>query len=361
MTALILVVVGLVAISFFCSILESALLSVTDAHIETLIARKRPHGKILRRLKQQINKPLSAILTLNTISNSAGAAIAGSMALSVWGNKWVALFSAALTLVILIFSEIIPKTLGATYWKGLSPFTAWSLRIMVVGLTPLVVPVNLLARLISGGHGTEVITREDVLSSIRLAYNRGVVDSSEYATVTRVLGLKKIAISKVMTPRTVVYSLEPERTAGSVLNDAGFLQFSRIPLYDAATNKVQGLVLRRNIILRVAEDKPQTVLRDMASEPVFIPGSLSVYTLLDRLITQNLHFVFVINEYGDYSGIATMEDAIETLIGREIVDESDKVVDMRKLARELGRSGSDTGQDVSSGVGGPGSENQGRG
>ncbi|MBD3243508.1 MAG: DUF21 domain-containing protein [Chitinivibrionales bacterium] len=334
MSALLLVVGGVVVVSFVCSLLESILLSVNDAYIETLIVRGRHAGGLLRQLKERINDPISSILTLNTISNSAGAAIAGSLALSVFGSRWVALFSAILTFLILVFAEIIPKTIGATYWKTLAPLAAYTLRGMILILKPIVVPVNFIARFISRRESAAAVTRDEVLSAVRLGYLKGVIDSSEFDIVSNLFKLKELTVEQVMTPRTVVYTLPPDKTTGDVMDDVRFLSFSRIPLYDKPHNEIEGVVLRRDIVVRVAENKRDVPLLSLASKPPFMPETLSVYSLLERLISARAHLAIVINEYGDYVGIATMEDAIEALLGREIVDESDRVVDMRQLAKE---------------------------
>lgn len=334
MVPLIVVVVTLTVISFVCSLLEAIILSITPTYIQTLMEHKKRAGSLLSKQKDNINQSLSAILTLNTIANTSGAAIAGSIAMEVFGNKWVAVFSFVLTLIILIFSEILPKTIGANYWKALAPYCCWILQGMIVILKPIVIPVNLLAKLISGKTPVANITREDILSSIQLGHKNGAIESSEFILANNLFKIQKTLIRKIMTPRTVVYSLSPDQTAKSI-NDIGFIHFSRIPLFDKVSNTISGVVLRRDIILSLAKGKPNIKLSELASDPIFIPEMLSVYTLLDRLISRKRHLAIVINEYGDYVGIATMEDAIETLLGREIVDETDLVIDMQELARQL--------------------------
>lgn len=337
MTSLVIVVVLLVAVSFFCSVLESVILSVTGPYIEAAVEKQRRSGVLLKALKDKINDPISSILTLNTISNTAGAAIAGSLALQVFGDRWVALFSGVLTLIILVFAEIIPKTIGANYWKTLAPAAAWSLHVLVIVLKPIVVPVNLIAKLVARGKPGTTVTREEVLSAVRLGRLQGALNASEFELVDNLLRLKKTPIKDIKTPRTVVYSLAPDRTVGSAFMDIDVLHFSRIPLYDKEEGEMHGIVLRRDIILKVAQDQPDVVLKDLAMPPIFIPESLSVYELFDRLITRRAHMAIVLDEFGDYAGIATLEDAVEALLGREIVDESDRVVDMRKLARQRRR------------------------
>ncbi|MDO5577201.1 MAG: DUF21 domain-containing protein, partial [Fibrobacter sp.] len=180
MVPLIAVIFTLTAVSFICSLLEAIILSITPTYIQTLVEHKKRAGSLLSKQKENINESLSAILTLNTIANTSGAAIAGSIALEVFGNRWVALFSFALTLIILIFAEILPKTIGANYWKTFAPSCSWILQGMILILKPIVIPVNLLARLISGKTPVANITREDILSSIQLGHESGAIESSEF-------------------------------------------------------------------------------------------------------------------------------------------------------------------------------------
>jgi len=344
MTPLLAVVAAIVLISFLCSLLEATILSVTGAYIQTLIERKHRAGPLLQRLKQQINDPISSILTLNTIANSAGAAVAGSIALEVLGSRWIAAFSALLTLAILVLAEIIPKTLGATYWKQVAPFAAYTLQLMMAVFRPIVIPINFISRLIARDNAAANVTREDVLSAIRLGHLQGALESSEFDFLSNIFKLKQTTIRDVATPRTVVYTLPPDATTGAVMRDVELRHYSRLPLYDKSDNRIVGVVLRRDIIMNVARNQPNIPLRSLALPPLFVPETQSVYMLLDRLIAEHKHLAAVLNEYGDYVGIATMEDAMESLLGREIVDESDRVTDMRELARQRLRESLRKGQ-----------------
>jgi CBS domain containing-hemolysin-like protein len=333
MSALITVVSLLIAISFVCSLLESVVLSVPVIHIQTLIDNKHRSGLLLQRLKQNINLPITSILILNTISNTAGAAIAGSLALQQFGNRWLALFSSVLTFLILVFAEIIPKTLGANMWKNIAPFSAYVLSAMVILLKPLVIPLNWFANLLVRGESAQNITREDVMSSLRLGRIHGAVDKPEFTMVNNLLKLKDVMIKDIFTPRTVVFALSPRDSVDDAMKNVNIHTFSRIPLIESDEGGVCGVVFRRKIILAAVENKGSTPLETLAHTPVYVPESLSVYALLDKLITKRTHLAVVINEFGDYNGIVTLEDALESLLGREIVDESDAVVDMRELAR----------------------------
>ncbi len=334
MISLVVVVSALILISFTCSILESIILSITEPYIQLLIDQNRKSGVLLKKLKERIDDPISAILTLNTISNTTGAAMAAAIALRLFGSQWMAVFSGLLTLAILIFSEIIPKTLGANYWKTIAPPAAFVLNGMVVILRPITIPVNFLARLLARQNQAIRVSKEEVINTIRMGYFQGVIESSEFEIVENLFQLKSITVNRIMTPRTVVLWLNPEQTTGSLLGDSRFLQFSRLPLYDPSENRVVGIVLRRDIMNRIAHDIMDQKLYTLAAKPEFVVETMSVYTLLDRLISRKMHLAVVLNEYGDYTGIVTMEDAVETLLGREIVDESDRVIDMRELAKQ---------------------------
>jgi CBS domain containing-hemolysin-like protein len=235
--------------------------------------------------------------------------------------------------LILIFSEIVPKTLGANYWKVLAAPAAWVLRVLVFILTPVTVPVNHLARLIARNPAVPRVSKDEVLTSVRLGFREGAVESSEYAIVENLFRLKSVTVHDVMTPRTVVVWFAPGQTLEELVEDGRYLQFSRIPLYDPRQERVVGIVLRRDIMQRLAREELGVPLHELANEPLFVAEEMSVFDLLDRFITYKVHLAAVLDEFGDFAGIVTMEDAIETLLGREIVDETDRVVDMRELAR----------------------------
>ncbi len=334
MIELILIIALLISISFLCSILEAVILSVTRPYIQSLLSGGKKSGQMLHSLKEKIDEPISAILTLNTISHTVGATIAGALALRLFGSEWMAVFSAVLTLLILILSEIIPKTLGAYYWKPLGPASAYILRVLIFILKPLIVPVNFISGLITKNNTAAAISREEMINFIRLGYFQGTINSPEYTVMENLFKLDTIKTRKIMTPRTVVFWLDHESSVENIIKDKIQLQFSRIPLYDPSKNIITGIVMRRDIMDCIAAKKTKTRLAEIAAEPTVIVDSLSVYRLLNHFINSKKQFSIVLNEYGDYVGIATMEDAIETLLGVEIVDEFDTVEDMQKLAEE---------------------------
>ena len=334
MSQLIVVVFTVLTISFLCSLLEAVLLTMTRPYIQTLIDRKDRSGKTLLRLKEKIEEPISAILTLNTIANTVGATVAGALALRVFGSEWMALFSAALAFLVLTFSEIIPKTLGAHYWKSLGPFSAYMLKGMVLLLKPLIVPMNALSRWLRRGATVPPMSKEEIRSTVRIGYSLGLLKPHEFEIVENLFLLRTVQVKDIMTPRTVVYWLPPDRKIRDLSERREALSFSRIPLYDPHENTIDGVVLRRDIMTKIAEQQTDLELRALARPPEFIIETMTVYKLLNILVTQGIHLAIVLNEYGDFSGIVTMEDAVETLLGKEIVDEYDEVVDMRELARK---------------------------
>ncbi len=334
MFELVLVVFGLLLISFICSVLESVILSITRPYIQLLVNKNVNSGKILQDLKSDIEKPISVILTLNTISHTVGAAVSGAMALSIYGSEWMALFSAILTLLILVFSEIIPKTIGAHYWKSLSPISAYVLKGLIFVLKPLLVPVHYLSRLFMSGNPAALVSKAEIYNYIHMGYKQGVFDTSEFEIIENLFRLRDVKVKDIMTPRTVVFWLEPELSLKDLQKQVKNIKFSRIPLYIPHSNSVVGIVLRRDIMNKVAEKKMDITLKELRKKPLFVPESISALKLLNQLVSSRTHLAAVLNEYGDYIGIVTMEDAIETLLGMEIVDEFDPAVDMRELARK---------------------------
>lgn len=334
MIELVIVVLILLSVSFLCSMLEAVLLSVRHPYIQHLIDRGNRAGGLLLKFKEKIEEPISAILTLNTISNTVGAAVSGAMALQIFGSKWVALFSGTLTFLVLICSEIIPKTLGAHYWRSLGPVSAYLLQGMVFSIKPILIPIRMLTRLLRGKSSEAEISKADIINFIRIGYFKGVIGSSEFEIMENLFQLREIRVKDIMTPRTVVFWLPPEQTLDELLEKHVRLQFSRIPLYDVNEDAVQGVVLRRDIMNQIAQQKTDLQVKALARPPEFVPETTTVYRLLNQLIAGKTHLAIVLDEYGGFSGVVTMEDAIETLLGKEIVDEFDTVEDMRKLAKK---------------------------
>ncbi len=335
MIILSLVIIGLLCVSFLCSILESVILSVTRPYIHVVMQKHQRAGRLLQEFKDDIDKPIAAILTLNTISHTAGATVSGALALNIFGSESMAVFSAVLTLLILIFSEIIPKTIGAQHWKRLAPLSAFILKVMIILMYPLIVPMQLLTNLLSRHNPGALVSKAEIFNFVRIGHKQGVLDREEADIAENLFKLKEILVKDIMTPRTVVFSLDPSLTVEAIHKKKTDLQFSRIVLYDAKKNNVHGIVMRRDIMDKIAQKKTKAPLNKFCHEPFYVPETQPVLKLLSSLVKEQIHLAIVLNEFGDYAGIVTIEDAIESLLGKEIVDEFDTTIDMQKLAKKI--------------------------
>jgi CBS domain containing-hemolysin-like protein len=246
----------------------------------------------------------------------------------------MALFSTVLAFLVLTFSEIIPKTIGAHYWKSLGPFSAYVLKGMVFLLRPLIVPMNAMSRWLRRGAADPPMSMEEIQSSVRIGYFLGVLHAPEFEIMENLFRLRSVQVKDIMTPRTVTYWLPPDQKIKDLPEPREQPSFSRIPLYDAHENRIEGVVMHRDILTNIVEQQTDLELKALARPPEFIIEKMTVYKLLNLLVSQGIHLAIVLNEYGDFTGIVTMEDAVETLLGMEIVDEYDEVVDMRELARK---------------------------
>jgi len=332
MPELVIVIITLLIISFICSVLESVILSISGPYIQTLVDRQSRSGKILQHFKKNIEQPISAILTLNTISHTVGAAVSGALALKIFGSQWMALFSGVLTLLILVFSEIIPKTIGAQYWKRLGPLTAYTLRVLIVILKPLIIPINFISGFLTRKNPGALVSKAEIYNFFRIGHRQGVLSTREFEIMKNIFNLDDITVKNIMTPRTVVSWLPPSAKIKDLTGHHDRLRFSRMPLYNAQKNTVHGIVMRRDIMNLLAEKKYGAELNSISKKVEYVPETMSVLRLLTRLVSERIHLAVVINEYGDYTGIVTIEDAIENLLGMEIVDEFDPAVDMREVA-----------------------------
>ena len=324
-----------VVFSFLCSIAEAVLLSVPVSYIVNLEQEGKAHGRVLRGLKDDINSPLAVILTLNTVAHTIGAAGAGAQATVVFGSVYLGLFSAVLTLVILIFSEIIPKALGAHYWRRLAPTTAYTLRFLVKVLYPFV----WLSNKITGGLAHEAtlkgFSRQEFSAMAALGVQEGELNEQESTVLQNLFRLRELRVKQVMTPRLVVFSLPQDNTVAEALDQQRSNDFSRIPIYDDPEN-ITGFVLRNDLLLAQADGNQDQPLADFQRELIAILDETSLLSAFEQLISQGAHIMLVVNEYGSMQGIVTLEDILESLLGLEIVDENDSVTDMQKLARRLG-------------------------
>lgn len=320
-------------VSFVCSILEAGLLSLTPSHVAKLEHDRPKVGRRLRDLKSHIDRPLAAILSLNTIANTAGAAGVGAEAQRLFGSQALAIASAVLTLMILIFSEILPKTLGAMYWRRLTGFMAAVLPPMIVILLPLVWLSDTITRSLKRGRSALTLSREEFAALARLGEEQGVFDESEMRILRNLFRFGSLRTRDIMTPRTVMFSLEENVTVRDAIAERGSMIFSRIPIWKDSPDQVTGYILKDQLLLRAARDELDAPIRSFAREPLVVPDAVPVPALFEKLLDNREHIAIVVDEYGGTDGVVTMEDVLETLIGLEIVDEMDSVQDMRQMAR----------------------------
>ena len=322
-------------VSFLCSLLEAIILSVTWSHIEILSKDDKKSGKRLRELKEDIDVPLAAILTLNTISHTIGAAGVGSE-FNKLGNEWFTAASIILTILILVFSEIIPKTLGAIYWKRLAPSSAYLLDAMIWITWPIVLVLNSFSKRISeGNEDQKEMTREEMIAVAEMGENQGALEKQETQVIKNLLTMDKILAEDVMTPSTVMLTFQRSDKVGKIVDDHSPIPFSRIPIREENLDDIIGVVFRSKIMELYGEGNTDIVMENLISELSTVSPEDSIATLLDEFLKKREHIFLVVDEYGTTQGIITLEDAVETLLGAEIVDESDSVEDMRQLAREL--------------------------
>ncbi len=311
-------IAAVLGISFACSLMESVLLSVTVPYIHLLQKKKRRSGALLAQQKKEIEKSLSAILTLNTIANTAGASIVGAISLPIVGNRWIAAVSAAFTLAVLIFSEIIPKTMGTYHWKTLAPFIAWPLRIISILLKPILVIVDMVAKLIPGKRNGTVVSRAEVEALIKIGQYEGTFNEAEYQMVSGVVRLDGTRVGEVMTPRTEMVAMPIEASLEEIeqrVVESGHL---RMPIYRESLDHIVGIVLGRK--LWKARLSGESDLSEIMIPPRFVPESKPIDDLIGELRKERMKMAIVVDEYGGTAGLVTLEDLLEEVVG-EIHDE----------------------------------------
>ncbi|MGA1741323.1 MAG: CNNM domain-containing protein [Pseudohongiellaceae bacterium] len=337
MTLLIVYVAIALVFSFLCSIAEAVFLSVSKAHITLMEQQDRSGGAMMRELKEDINKPLAAILTLNTIAHTIGAAGAGAQAAVVFGSAWVGVASAVLTLLILVFSEIIPKTLGAVYWRQLSGVTAHVLVMLVWILYPFVWISEKITKGFSYNEEPEGFSREEFAAMAELGEQEGQLQEQESRILKNMFLLNETPVTAVMTPRPVVFSLPESMKVSEFFSAYDDTRFSRIPIYDHNREHLNGFVLKSDLLLAQTRGNSDNELKHYQRELKAVVETKSVYEAFELFIKHRLHIMMIVDEYGGMEGIITLEDILETLLGLEIMDEKDKQMDMQEHARRLWR------------------------
>ena len=325
---------GALTISFLCSVLEAALLSTRVIELEQRKSAGDAGAAALLRLKQErIDDAISAILTLNTIAHTIGATLAGAQAAKVFGEAWVGVFSAVLTLLVLIVTEIIPKTLGTVYASKLVGFVARTLKLLMAALAPVLFVTGLITRLVGRPH-ERGISRDELKAVLTMASREGAIEDSHGRILDNVLRLEELTLEDVMTPRVVVVMVPADGTVGELVANRAAESFTRIPVFEGGPDKVVGFVNQREVLGALARGTtdPDRPLREHVRPVPHLPETTSLDRALRELIERRAHVAVVTDEYGGTSGIATLEDMFETVLGAEIVDEFDRVAALRQLA-----------------------------
>jgi len=333
MLVLILAVGLATLISFFCSLSEAALYSISWAKIEGLRREKRRSGDVLFELRQDIEKPISAILTLNTVANTAGASVAGAAAAGVFGTQNLLFFAIVFTVIILIFGEIIPKTIGVLYCRQVAPVLAWPIRWMVRVFLPVTWLLGFVVGFLKGKSGGPQTTEEDIKAIVSLTRKAGLLKPYEELSIRNILTLDKKRVEDVMTPRTVVFSRPANLSVSEAMREDGMWPHSRVPVWEDDSEDIVGLVYRREVLEALAKDRHGATLAQLMKPVEFILESLTLDRALIKFLESRTHLFVVLDEYGGFSGVITLEDVLEEILGKEIVDETDQVADMRELAR----------------------------
>ncbi|MDT7832544.1 CNNM domain-containing protein [Flavobacteriaceae bacterium S356] len=342
MTLLIIFATLSIFFSFLCSILEAVLLSVTPTFINVKKKEGKAFASQLEILKNDVDKPLIAILTLNTVAHTVGAILVGVQAeqlpykIDLFGMNIVGIVSAIMTILILVVSEIIPKTIGATHWKKLAGFSTsvLSILIFVFKWTGILWILQLFTKIFGkGGHGS-VLSREDFTAMADIAEQEGVFQESESKVIKNLLNFKEVLVRDIMTPRSVLKTANEEQTIQEFFDENPMLRFSRIPMYAEQSDNITGYFLKDQLLEAIIKGNGDQPLKNIKRTILVTKRSLPIPNLFEQLIDQREHIALVVDEYGSVSGLVTQEDMIETLLGLEIMDESDNIEDLQLLARK---------------------------
>ncbi|DAB33685.1 MAG TPA: transporter [Sulfurospirillum sp. UBA12182] len=321
-----------IGVSFLCSVAESVLLSISMSNINVLKKEKEAAGLLLEKLKKDIDVSIASILVLNTIAHTLGAAGIGAEAVKLFGMEYTFYISAGLTLAILFLSEIIPKTIGAVYYKQLAPYAGYLINFFVFITYPLILVTLFITKKISKGKNVHTFTREELLETTYLSEDEGVIDEMESEVIENLLTLDNNKVRDILTPRSVVFALEKNKTIAEVLDLEGISKFSRIPIYEESIDNIVGVVLSKKIFQVAVSDQTKK-MEDLMSSIYFINENIPVSFALDLFIKKKEHMFIVTDSYEQTEGIVTLEDCIETLLGLEIMDELDTIDDMRQFAK----------------------------
>ena len=333
MTALIFVVVAVLVTSAMCSLFEAVLYAVPKTHIELIEGEGRRTGRILAELRQQVDRPIAAILSLNTLANTGGGAIAGALAASAFGASRLVYFSAVFTLAILVFSEVLPKTIGVVYAKQLSTWIAHPLRWLVIAFRPLIALTQVATRLVWSGRQEQRVSDEELLTLVGSGLRTGDFKKHEADVITNVLALENTKTRDVLTPRTVVFTLDAATTVKDAAANDALVKHTRVPVFEDEPDNIVGIVHRMDVLMAAAKGEVDREVKEVMRPVRVVADTTPLDSLLRTFLKTRRHMAAVIDEFGGFAGIVTLEDVLEELIGHEIVDETDQVQDMRAFAQ----------------------------
>lgn len=323
-------------VSFLCSVAEATLLSMTPSYVDTLQDNDPTLAAILKKVKiDDLSKSISAILTLNTIAHTLGSIGAGAQATIVFGSAWFGVFSAVMTLAILIGTEIIPKTLGTTYWRRFAKPVAYYLKVITFLLMPIIWVMQKVTFFLTKGDTDNEFSRHEFLAMANAGEQAGQINPLESKIIKNLLALSGVNVEAILTPRSVMSAFDENNTVGDVFANHPKLSFSRFPIYDGEIDQITGFVLKSDLLIAKANQELHTPIKSYKREITIVFAKMKLFDLLDLMLAKHLHIVIAVGEYGEVKGLVSLEDVLETLLGLEIVDEFDKIEDMQALARTL--------------------------
>ncbi|OQW49323.1 MAG: hypothetical protein A4S09_12470 [Proteobacteria bacterium SG_bin7] len=325
---------GAVCLSFTCSLLEAVILSATPAYISVRVKQGKTAARILDKMKKKINRPLIAILTVNTAANTMGSTGVSVQAMHLWGEPSIAAASGAVTLAILIVGEIIPKSLGAAHWKRFATVAAYGIQTLVVITFPVIIIMEQVIRFV-GGKRQKLVSRAELIESAEIGASEGSLKRHESVVIRNLLMMEKVLVSDILTPRTEMTVFPADITVEKLMAEHPTLRYTRVPVFQDAVDNIVGVVHRFRIMDAVARSADQTLVKELMAPVEKVQDDITVAQVLDLFILKNRHLFVVVDSEKHVEGIVTMEDAIETLLGVDIVDEFESSADMRKYAAEM--------------------------
>ncbi len=334
MTLLLIYLFTALIISFLCSIMEAVLLTTPLTYLKINENTNQKGIKKMIKYRYNVEKPLSAILSLNTIAHTVGAAGVGAQGTEVFGDAYFGIISAILTILILVLTEILPKTIGANFWRNLTNIVGHTIQITVLITYPLVIFSAFITHLISKNKVEQTTSRQEISALAEIGTTEGIFLEKENKIIQNLIKLQNIRVTEIMTPRTVVVIANENMSLAEFLKNKSYLKFSRIPVFSESIDNISGYILRQRVFEKLAENNNDLKLKDIIKQIVFVLDTKPVLKLWEELLDKKEHIALVVDEYGGMDGIVTMEDIIETLLGFEIVDEKDTIADMQQFARE---------------------------